>query len=305
MFPIAPEAIDTDVPNRDETVDLASGLEYNRRNPVGLKELSFSVFLPRFGGDLPQALIDTPGQDIYNELLRLKNEGTVFSFAVLKPSAISFGPHAAFIQYATVWDLRLHEDAAELGVNLKVDITIKEFRFETNERVNLNDPEEEKKTEEPAQRPVEVATGNQSYVVKKGDSLESIARQFFGDTSNGASLIYQTNKTAIDDRAAKDNMPKGYLAVGQVLTIPPYARPAAPTQRTAAAVSSPKKSAPSNTAFNYYPAAPRPSTLQPTDLRNNTANFVKNAGTLGPHQQVTYVQPKQVMYTPPQPRFKR
>ena len=306
MFPIAPDAIDTDLPNRDDVVDLASGTEFNRRNPVGLKELSFSALLPRFGADLPQMLIDTPGQDIYNELERMKREGTVFSFAVLKPSTINFGPFATFMPYATLGDLKLREDAAELGMHLKVELTIKEHVFTQNEKVDLK-PEQTTtqttataKQEEPKTIPAKVVTVNQSYTVQKGDTLESIARAAFGDTPNGASLIYQTNKTAIEARAAKDNKPKGYLAVGQVLTIPPYARPASTPAKAASRASGTQAKAATPAKSASAPVS-RPSALQPTELRNNTANFVRNAGTPGPHLPVTYVQPNVVMYTPQKP----
>ena len=283
-LPVAPGAISTDIPNRDEVVDLVNGREFNRLYPVGLKELSFSALLPFESSSFPGTLTDAFGWDAYHELERIKTEGVVFNFLILKPHPRQFGPLGFYISYATIGELKLSEDAAELGMNLKVDLTIKEHVFKTNTKVDWG-----KKQEDSTQRPVEVATVNQSYTVKKGDTLESIARQCFGETSNGASLIYQTNKTAIDDRAAKDGQPKGYLAEGMVLTIPPYARPTE-TQTNVIGKSN-TGSSKGNSATLKQIENSMQSPSENELIQNRIDNFVTKAKRLDPRQPLTYTMP--------------
>ena len=269
VLPIAPKSITLEYPNRNETVDLASGFEFNRRNPVGLKSISFSFLLPSNIDAVSYALksiIFITGSAMLEEFTNIKEKGRIFRFAIIR-RAPNGSPNnqSTIIPYATIEDLKVNEDAAETGMGYSVDISIKEYVFTDNSTVDARlENSNSQKT-----RPTEVMTGSRSYTVKAGDTGQSIARAMYGDSA-AWSAIYAANKDLIDERAAKDGQPKGYLAIGMVLTIPPYSR-AQTTPNATTAEADPlaylKNPNPLRVTESASPAAPAVKTPDPYSLR--------------------------------------
>jgi len=277
ILPIAPQFIILELPDRNEIVDLVSGYEYNRINYPGLQSVSFSFILPADFSEIPFTISNgrfVYGWDMYTALQEMKQERNIFQFTIVRYINNQISTYFdTLIKFATIGELKLREDVVEAGKNLIVDITIKEYNFIGPQEVNFNI--NNRAEIQGSERPVEVATGNQTYIVKRGDTLQSIARSLYGD-SNAWQLIYSANKKQIDDTAAKAGWPKYSLNIGQVLTIPPYARPV-------------KTSSSSRT-----PTTSNANTSNANTSKANTSNASTNTvqtNTTQPSHKTTYVQP--------------
>jgi|GEM_PF-1955610 len=232
LLPIAPKSMNTKYPDRNETIDLADGREFNLINPVGLTEYAFTFELPAFLDKYPFAHQETPtlhftqGWELFRYLRQLKTDGDVVVFKVLRCIGSNDQPFDELREdRIAIGTLDTGEDAVDLGKDFSVNISLKVTPDIGNLKLDNLEIKDNKATGTINQeRDITVAKGWQTYVVQKGDSPNEIARKLYG-TASAWTQIYQANKEAIDKRAEKDGMPKGYLAAGQVLQIPPYARP--------------------------------------------------------------------------------
>lgn len=126
-MPITPSKITRKVQNRNETIDLVNGEEFNVRKPAGLTEYEFSLLLPH--QEYPFARYDegflTPAYFL-SFFEGLKSEKAAFEFSGYRFSANQADKMYQFCQTVTLEDYKIIEDA-ENGDDIEVEIKLKEF----------------------------------------------------------------------------------------------------------------------------------------------------------------------------------
>jgi len=125
---------------------------------------------------------------------------------------------------ATIEELSLDEDALELGKNLRVNITLREFLDLSQPTLNIASDGLTATMQNAPTRLTSVVKRPQNYIVKEGDTLKSISQKFFGNVEL-AQELYETNREQIDAAAAKYGDVRGSLRSGVILKLPSYARP--------------------------------------------------------------------------------
>lgn len=210
LLPVTPQSLEIKIKNQNKTVTLINDTEYNFLKSVGLTEISFDILLPAV--KYPFAMYENgfKNQKYYlDELERLKVSKKPFRFYVSRelPNGIGL--------YDTDMNVSLEDytikESADNGFDLTVSINLKEYApITTKTDINISSDgtaTEEKTRVESPQVPI---PQNESYTVKKGDTLWALAKYYYGDGSK-YKLIASANP-----QITNPNL----IYVGQVLVIP-------------------------------------------------------------------------------------
>lgn len=204
-FPVTPEALETSIQNKNETVTLINEGEINLPKKAGLTEISFTARFPR----RKQPYVCTSklySVDYYLGILEsLKTNKLAFSFHVVRTHRLSGGSIGHFESTSmtvTLEEYTIKEDS-DNGDDILVDISLKQYKSysSTRKSITSNGTVVNKPTNTTTTTPT-TATKTTYYTVKKGDTLQTISKKFYGKYSL-YTKIYNANKSTIENAAKK------------------------------------------------------------------------------------------------------
>lgn len=226
-LPLAPEQFKTKVSNKNKTIELVSVGEVNIPKDIGLREFSFKILLPKDDTLVTGSknYVDSDGNVLYateyskmnfhepiwylNRFRELKAAAKPFFLVIIREIIDSYNADGS-INYkylfggnlkVTMEDYTVEENAGEEG-DYWVDIKLKEYREvgviknieETGEVSDIGKiiATEQKQREEAGDIP-------EFYTVKEDDTLWSIAKKYFGDSSKYTELMEMNNLKNVND----------------------------------------------------------------------------------------------------------
>ena len=202
-FPIVPESVTEERPNRNEKIDLASGKQVNLTKTPGLAKYTMDIRLPR--QKWPWAYWKQPKSsplstgyhlpETYAKYLRKwKSDKSHVSLMLIRDKA-SNGTVNVIKQTVTIEELSFNTDAAE-GDDMIVSCTFQkwvDYKTKVKKKKKAKAKSVKKTTFKPKKK---------TYKVKKHDTLKKISKKMYG-TQEFASDIYKWNKKVIEKAAKK------------------------------------------------------------------------------------------------------
>lgn len=265
LLPVTPSKITTRINNKNKTITLMNGQEINLVRSPGLTDISFSFELP--GNKYPHAVGIYQSPNWYlNRLQELKVEK--FYTTLIVSRDIKGTEWFKTEIDVTIEDYTITEDAGQ-GFDLLVDIKLKQYVNYGVTYVPLNNVADgvvEKKTRSSSSKTIP-----KTYIVKKGDTLWSIAKKLLGDGAKCWNLAKLNN-------IKNPNL----IYVGQVLKIEDVP---ATTQKS----SSSQKTSSSKTTSVEPISLGGMSGLLSNLSDNQINNALKKATTTAPFSNVGYV----------------
>lgn len=209
-LPIAPSELEMSFGSNNQTVSLINGDEINILKNPKLTEIKFEILLPR-GRQYPFAkkYIEP---DIFLEYFeKITVNKTPVQLLIVRPSRRMgetsnkginenrvFHTHDILVSLESYTQKESTENAYDIVVELKFKqytkhgtVVKRVIKTTTNNATQATVPEAKKTVKESTE-----------YTVKSGDTLWSIAKDKYGDPYKH-SLIYETNKTVIENTAKK------------------------------------------------------------------------------------------------------
>ncbi|MDO4765151.1 MAG: LysM peptidoglycan-binding domain-containing protein [Eubacteriales bacterium] len=207
LLPITPGQLVTQIVNKNKTVQLANGEEYNLTEKPGLTEFSFSFWLP-FDANSPLSINRIPQEEMLQKLSNLKSKANPFLFQVLNTERTG-----NVNQYVTLEEYKVDE-SAENGKDILIDITLKAWNPLKTQRVEVEAGKVKVVKQEAGTKGInkELPKNQElkTYTVKKGDTLSLIAKRYLGNSSKWREL-YQRNRESITN--------PNKIKVGQVIKL--------------------------------------------------------------------------------------
>lgn len=185
-FAVNPEMLSVSRPSTNRVLPLAMGGNINAWGGRGLREVKLTTFLP---GEKSPFYHGTSAETILSELRRWQDTGDPIRL-IISDSDIN---DAFLIEDITE---TLREGDRDTGLTL----TLREYKFKSSLASLARDGGSASREDE--------RILPQTYTVKQGDTLWSIASRFYGDGSKWGPLA---NKNGIVDH--------GELQIGMVLTL--------------------------------------------------------------------------------------
>lgn len=214
LLPVAPEKLNIQINNGNNTVKLINEGEINILKKAELTDIEFECVIPQVR--YPYAVY-TSGFRKASYFLEyfeeLKTSQRPFQFIVCRKKANGGSLFNTNIK-VSMEDYTIEEDAGE-GYDLKVKINLKQWRDYGTKIVKVSLTASKSTA---ASEPVRESTTSpapataQTYRVVKGDCLWNIAKKFYGNGSK-YTVIYNANKSVI---GGNPNL----IYPGQILTIP-------------------------------------------------------------------------------------
>ena len=213
LCPVAPSSLQLKINNNNKTMTLINEGEVNILKQAGLTDISFDLLLPNV--QYPFSVYKDGFQNakyFLDEIEKLKTEKKPFQFIVtriLPNEKMLFDTNMK----VSLESYEIKEDAKQ-GFDVVVSVKLKQYREYGTKTCTVTSAGDKPKVSVEKSRTTEnspMPTSNQSYTVKKGDCLWSIAKKFYGDGSK-YTLIYNANKTKIKN--------PNLIQTGQVLIIP-------------------------------------------------------------------------------------
>jgi nucleoid-associated protein YgaU len=224
LLPITPSAITLKIKNKNKTVELINEGDINILRTAGLTEVSFQMIIPQVQYPFAKYRSGFKGAKFYLDAIE--------SLKVARDSNGNLKPFQFIVSRSTpnqsmlfstnltvaIEDYTIKENA-DNGLDLVVDITLKQFRPYATKVVNI--------TETNGQQQIEVQPVRQegshpkasNYTVVAGNSLWEIAKLFLGDGER-YNEIYELNKELIDSRNKGTGLSKYTIYAGQVFDMP-------------------------------------------------------------------------------------
>lgn len=202
QLPIAPPSMSMQINNKNETIILINEGEVNILKKAGLTDIDFEVEFPNV--KYPFAVYPDgfqPATFYLEKLEKLKTSQEPFQFIVnrLKPDgSLIFDTNMT----VSLEDYNIEEDA-ENGFDIKVSISLKQFRPYGTKKLNIKsessasnaggkDKPKQKATVEKT-RPTTGKETPKTHTVKSGDTLWAIAKKYLGDGSKYTQLAKLNN----------------------------------------------------------------------------------------------------------------
>lgn len=209
LLPVTPSKLTVKINNANETLTLINDGEVNILKQAGLTDIDFECSIPQV--QYPFAVYTAGFQDAsyYLDYFEtLKKGRKPFQFIVCRrmpQGKMLFDTNFR----VSLEDYKISEDAND-GFDLTVKISLKQWKDYGTKILCISEDGTEASVEE--QRETDNAPTAQTYEVKKGDCLWTIAKKFYGNGSK-YSVIYDANKEVV---GGNPNL----IYPGQVLVIP-------------------------------------------------------------------------------------
>ena len=190
LLPVPPSKLNIKIKNKNETVTLVDGSEYNVLKRAGLSEISFECLLPNF--DYPFSVYENGflNADYFLDLFeKLKVEQRVFTFCVER------GASARSFFNCALEDYTITESSDE-GFDFRVGIKLKQHTPRKTVVINSAADSSGAKISE-TKREITTKAGNIAYKIKSGDTLWALAKRYYGDGSRWKE-IYDANAENIE-----------------------------------------------------------------------------------------------------------
>lgn len=219
LMPVTPEKITQKFKGRNETIDLINGGEVAQIKKYGLAEISMECLIPwtKYPFAIYRNNTFRDQQYYLGKFKAMRNSKKPFVLKIAR-SAPDFEDLYDTNFKVTLENYTVTEDAEE-GMDLKVSLEFKEYNWIGAE--SLRDVNGKKTVKKQSQRTTKDTAS--TYVVKKGDTLSSIAKKQMGSASKKTE-IYEWNKDTIEKAAKKNgrmSSSKGqYLYAGTKLILP-------------------------------------------------------------------------------------
>lgn len=213
LCPIAPSKLQLKIGNNNKSITLINEGEVNILKQAGLTDISFDLLLPNV--NYPFATYKSGFKNagyFLDELEKLKTDKKPFQFIVtrLLPNGnMLFNTNMK----VSLESYDIKEDADQ-GFDVVVSVKLRQYRTYGTKTCNVTFEDTKPKVSVKTARPAESSPApstNKTYVVKAGDCLWNIAKQFYGGGSK-YTTIFNANKSKIKN--------PNLIYVGQVFTIP-------------------------------------------------------------------------------------
>lgn len=204
-LPLAPQSLKMSIDDKDETVDLMNGEVLTILNSPGLTEFEFDFILPAspIGSTVPASTFHDP--DYYlSKLESLKLNKKPFTFKVIR----TIGTNSKVVRQlnetvmtVSIMDYDVTEDAENYGFGKKVNIRLREYHPHATKKITVEVEEGQGNIyyDETVEREIEykqevtqvISAG--SWLIKEGDTLQSISQAVFGTTDYWAGIADLNN----------------------------------------------------------------------------------------------------------------
>lgn len=142
LLPIAPSKITVNVKNQNKTITLINEGEVNLLKAPGLTEISFTMLLPYGNYPFSRYVNGFVSQkDYLDNLERLKTSMTVFQFIVCRQTPDVRAMYNTDIR-VTLEEYSIREDKADLGMDVEVDVKLKQYRSYGTQMIAIDPPTE-------------------------------------------------------------------------------------------------------------------------------------------------------------------
>lgn len=198
-LPVLPAGWSESSKQGNTSVNINSIGEHTLIGKRNLREVSFSSFFPK-DTDLYNA--DYTPKEYKEKIEKMKRKG------VVKLHLMDI-----YTIFATIEQFDTSEDENDLTGDMHYTLSLKEYKYITTKVKSTKKKSSKKrkvKTSKAARHTQSAKTG--SYSIKKGDSLSTIAKKVYGDSSQWKK-IYNANKSAIGGNPNK-------IGAGKKLVIP-------------------------------------------------------------------------------------
>lgn len=211
LLPVTPGSLQVKIRNQNKTVSLLNEGEVNFLKLPGLSEVELEALLPQVS--YPFGNGGRKSVDYYlSTLERLKTGKKPFQFIV---SRVTPGGKLLFDtnMKVSLEDYEIIEDAKDLGMDVKVKISLKQFRDFGTKTLQLEQPKDGGTPTAVVTQEREQTTAPEpkTYTVQPGDCLWNIAKKYCGDGTKWKELAGLNA-----DKTVNPNL----IYPGQVLTLP-------------------------------------------------------------------------------------
>ena len=204
-LPLAPQSLKMSIDDKDETVDLMNGEVLTILNSPGLTEFEFDFILPAspIGSTIPASTFRDP--DYYlSKLESLKLSKKPFTFKVIR----TIGTNDRVVRNlketvmtVSIMDYDVTEDAENYGFGKKVNIRLREYHPHATKKITVEIEEgkgniyydETKEREIEYKQEVTQVISAGSWLIKEGDTLQSISQAVFGTIDYWAGIADLNN----------------------------------------------------------------------------------------------------------------
>lgn len=206
-YPVAPSEIKIRIKGNNKTVNMIDGGEVNILKDAHLTEYNFTLLLPNQKYSFATYREKDGGfhqAGYYVDLLDKLKGCNHFKMTITRNDPATNELLWKTIEQVAIEDMTFVEDAGANGTDVEVQLTLKKYVGYGPVKVTVKEDEKAGTTTvTTTQTKEEKKKKSVTYKVKKGDTLQGIAKTYFGDSSKWET-IYKDNKTVIE-QVAKDN----------------------------------------------------------------------------------------------------
>lgn len=198
-LPVLPPGWSDSSKQNNTSVNINAVGEHTLIGKRNLREVSFSSFFPK---DIDLYNAEYTPKEYKEKIEKMKRKG------VVKLHLMDI-----YTIFATIEQFDTSEDENDPTGDMHYTISLKEYKYITTKVKSTKKKSSKKrkvKTSKAARHTQSAKTGN--YTIKKGDSLSTIAKKAYGDSSQWKK-IYNANKSAIGGNPNK-------IGAGKKLVIP-------------------------------------------------------------------------------------